>query len=69
MFLVNLFLRYRRTERLLRVCAWSKTVEYKGEWISFEQYLAQRFGLDITHGINPAEAEKLLSGQHEAHDE
>jgi len=69
MFLVNLFLRYRRTERLLRVFAWSKTVEYKGEWITFEQYLARRFGLDITHGINPAEAEKLLSGQHEAHDE
>jgi hypothetical protein len=57
--LAMLLLRLRRNEQLLRVCAWSKTVEFKGKWISFEEYLMERFGLNISHGVSPAEAEKL----------
>jgi CHASE3 domain sensor protein len=59
--LILLLLRLRHNEQLLRVCAWSKTVEYKGEWITFEQYLSRRFGIDSTHGISPAEERKLMS--------
>lgn len=57
--LIFLLLRLRRNERLLHVCAWSRTVEYKGKWLTFEQYLIQRYGVDITHGVSPAEAERL----------
>ena len=45
---------------LVRVCAWSRTVEYQGEWISFEQYLQRRFNVNTSHGISPAEAEKVF---------
>lgn len=44
-----------------RICAWSRTVEYEGEWVSFEQYLERRFRQKTTHGISPAEAERMLA--------
>ena len=59
--LVLLLLRLRRHEQMLHVCAWSKAVEYEGEWITFEQYLTRRFGVKMTHGISPIEAEKLTT--------
>ncbi|MCX6983044.1 MAG: ECF transporter S component [Verrucomicrobia bacterium] len=45
---------------LVTVCAWSRTVEYEGEWISFEKYLLKRFNVNTSHGISPAEAEKMF---------
>ena len=45
---------------LVTVCAWSRTIEYQGEWISFEEYLKRRFNLDTSHGISPAEAQKAF---------
>lgn len=44
---------------LVRMCAWSRTIEYEGKWLSFEEYLGRRFNVDITHGISPNEAAKL----------
>ena len=49
-----------RINTLVKVCAWSRTVEYEGEWISFEQYLQRRFNVNTSHGISPAEAEKVF---------
>jgi CHASE3 domain sensor protein len=58
-----LFLLQRLTHlrSLVKMCAWSRTIEYEGQWLSFEQYLERRFNLDITHGISPTEAEKLAA--------
>lgn len=53
-----------RIEGLVKVCAWSRTVEYEGQWLSFEQYLKSRFNLDTSQGISPAEAEKILKTMH-----
>ena len=50
----------QRVNTLVNICAWSRTVEYQGEWISFEEYLLRRFHINTTHGISPAEAKKLL---------
>ncbi len=47
-----------RARALARMCAWSRTVEYEGEWLSFEEYLLRRFDVDTTHGISPSEAAK-----------
>ena len=47
-----------RISQFVTMCAWSRTIEYEGEWISFEQYLKRRFNIDTSHGISPAEAEK-----------
>ena len=48
----------RRVNDLITMCAWSRTVEYQGEWISFEEYLLRRFDINTSHGISPAEAQK-----------
>ena len=52
--------RLRRVRTLVTVCAWSKTVKYEGEWISYDEYLRRRFKVDITHTISPAEYAKLM---------
>lgn len=53
----------QRVEELVTVCAWSRTIEYDGDWVSFEEYLQRRFGIRTSHGISPAEAAKLLPGE------
>jgi CHASE3 domain sensor protein len=45
--------RVRAYENLVTLCAWSKTVSYEGEWMSFEEYLRRRFDLTASHGISP----------------
>jgi len=56
-----------RVESLVTICAWSRTVKYEDEWISFEQYLLRRFNINTSHGISPSEAEKIFK-QLENHD-
>lgn len=51
--------RLRRAERLVTMCAWSKAIEFDGEWMSIEAYMARRFGISITHGISPTEIQRL----------
>jgi hypothetical protein len=68
MFMSFLIARTARQTRELRekwsglvtVCAWSRTIEYQGQWISFEEYLRRRFNIETSHGISPAEAKRLL---------
>jgi CHASE3 domain sensor protein len=51
---------YERTRRLVIMCAWTRTIQYEGEWLTFEDYLKRRFGLETTHGIRPDQANKIL---------
>lgn len=51
--------RLQQAQALVTVCAWSKTIEHQGEWLSFEDYLQKRFGFNISHGISPEEAAKF----------
>ena len=60
-----LWLRVQRAERLITVCAWSKTIHHEGEWMTFEKYMLHRFDLMITHGISPIEADRMLKLQNE----
>jgi CHASE3 domain sensor protein len=52
--------RLQRLEPLVTLCAWSKTVQDRGEWISFEKYLERRFGVTVTHGLSPEEVNRIL---------
>jgi hypothetical protein len=54
-----------KVEGLATICAWSRTIEYEGTWISFEEYLQRRFGIRTSHGISPMEAAKLLPAEGE----
>jgi CHASE3 domain sensor protein len=58
-----LYLLYRmsRLEPLVMMCAHSRTIEYGGEWLSFEEYLQRRFGISTSHGLSPAEFDRLRS--------
>lgn len=44
---------------LVTVCAWSRQVRYDGKWMNVDQYLTERFGLSITHGISEKAAMEL----------
>jgi CHASE3 domain sensor protein len=44
---------------LVTLCAWTRSVEYEGEWISFEEYLRRKFGISSTHGISPEALSQL----------
>lgn len=55
-----LLLRLDRVRALVMVCSWSKAVEYRGEWITFEEYLSRRFNLNVRQGISPAEAARII---------
>lgn len=48
-----------QVDTLVTICAWSRTVEYQGKWISFEEYLRLRFNIQVSHGISPDELQKL----------
>ena len=56
---VVVWLRLRRAERLVTMCAWTKAIEIDGEWMSIEAYMKRRFGISITHGISPEELKRL----------
>jgi hypothetical protein len=44
---------------LVGVCAWTKTIQHQGRWVTFEQHLQKRFGISVTHGISGAAYDKL----------
>ena len=52
--------RLQRLEPLVTVCAWSKTIHFEDQWITFEEYLRRRFHVVITHGISPDHAARLM---------
>ncbi len=47
-------------QRLITVSAWSRKIQVKGHWVSFEEFLVNTLGVSITHGIDPEAAQALL---------
>ena len=45
-------------EHFMRVCAWCNHIDFKGDWISFEEFLRKGFDTPTTHGICPSCLEK-----------
>jgi GAF domain-containing protein len=52
--------RPRDLEKLITVSAWSRKIQVDGEWVSFEEFLTDRLGLSITHGIDPDTAKEVF---------
>lgn len=59
--------RVNELETMITVCAWTKRVKYNGRWISFEDYLHNRFHLQFTHSISEDAAKKLMLEEVELH--
>ncbi len=47
--------------RILTVCAWTKKIKLDDQWVSFEDFLSQRLGFRVSHGITPEAAAELLA--------
>lgn len=54
--------RVRYLENFMRVCAWCRKIDYKGEWMRLEDFMRQGFDTPTTHGICP----ECLNQQKEA---
>jgi len=44
----------RRLQNLFSICAWCRTIKHDDQWISLEDYIAERQGAEITHGMCPS---------------
>ena len=51
--------RLSQVEPVVNMCAYSRTIEHEGEWISFEEYLRRRFHVETSHGMSPAEFDRI----------
>jgi hypothetical protein len=60
----RLLKRVRQLEAFMRVCAWCRRIDYKGEWMRLEDFMKQGFDTPTTHGICP----ECLQQQKEAAD-
>ena len=40
-------------EAFMRVCAWCRRIDHKGEWMPLEKFMLQGFDTPTTHGICP----------------
>jgi hypothetical protein len=49
----RLMKRLRQLEDFLRVCAWCRRIDFKGEWMPLEDFMEQGFDTPTTHGICP----------------
>lgn len=56
----SLLHRFERMQEMVTICAWSKLIEFEGEWLSIEEYLSHRLHARVTHGISRVETEKML---------
>lgn len=45
--------RVRYLERFMRICAWCHHIDFKGQWVSLEDFLQSGFDTPTTHGICP----------------
>lgn len=39
--------------QLVTVCAWTNKVRLDGRWMSFEEFLTEKLGFQVSHGIHP----------------
>jgi hypothetical protein len=46
-------------EEMLVMCAWTKRVKSGERWLPVEEFLMERLGVRISHGICPAAMKKL----------
>lgn len=46
-------------QKFVTICAWSRKIRLDDEWMSLEDFLVQRLGISITHGIDPEIAKRL----------
>ncbi len=56
---VAIVLRLEHLRQIVTICAWTGQIKHEGEWIKLEDFLKNRFGLSVSHGLSKDAAEKL----------
>jgi hypothetical protein len=51
--------RREELERVVAICAWTGRVRWNGDWVRIEQFLSQRFGIQVTHTISEEALERI----------
>jgi CHASE3 domain sensor protein len=59
LFIVFIVLRLEKLQQVVTVCAWTGQVKYNGQWIRLEEYLKNRFGLSVSHGLSKEASAKI----------
>jgi CHASE3 domain sensor protein len=57
--IITILIRLEKLRQIVTVCAWTGQVRHEGQWIRLDQYLKQRFGLSVSHGLSAEAAEKM----------
>ena len=52
--------KFMRAKPYIVISAYSKKVNYKGEWISIEEYLQKELGIEVSHGMTPDERDVVM---------
>ena len=55
----RLLQRLHYLEGMLKICAWCRKVGHKDRWMQLEDYFAEGFHIDTTHGVCPECMKKL----------
>jgi hypothetical protein len=62
---VGVMLHLERLRRIVTICAWTGQVKDGGEWVRMEDYLKNRFGVTVSHGVSEEAAEKIIKESHQ----
>lgn len=58
---------------LITVCAWTSRIKQDDKWVSIAEFLFDRFGIQVSHGISPdaldAQRKKLFGDRNDPHTE
>lgn len=49
----RMLVRVRYLEGFMRICSWCHHIDFKGQWVSLEDFLQRGFDTPTTHGICP----------------
>lgn len=53
-------LRFERLHQIVTLCAWTGQIKDGEEWVRMEDFLKNRFGLSVSHGVSRDAAEKII---------
>ena len=51
----------RRLESLVAMCAWTRTIEMDGRWVTIAEFLRERVGVRVSHGVSDEDLAQLES--------
>jgi CHASE3 domain sensor protein len=59
-FIIFILLRLEKLQQFVTICAWTGQVKDGDNWIRLDEYLQNRFGLSVSHGVSREAALKMM---------